>query len=126
MIEETGLATCQEDVTVKYNECANTEFPKFVAVHRMGVKSLAEGCYLAESLKPSSGQAVNKMKAAGINDAGALGLCQGAKKTNLDEFTYRKVLRGDEAVECIPLKVLTLTAGLILRQKAFSNRAGRI
>lgn len=40
---------------------------------------------------------------------------------NLEGFYYRKILRGDEVVECLVLKELKPTAGEMVRWKAVSE-----
>lgn len=60
------------------------------------------------------------MVASGTKDVGFRRLCQNTRKMDLGEFHYRRVFRGNKAVECFLLKGVRVTAEELLRRRAES------
>lgn len=55
------------------------------------------------------------MVTSGMENVGAQKICQGTRKTGMEEFCHGRVFRGDEAMKCSVLKELKLTADEMLR-----------
>lgn len=97
-----------------------------MTVQRKVAESEAEDGEIRGSPESFPRHAVVDMVASDMDDVGARTICQGRTKTDLDGLHYRKVCRDNEAVECILLKELKLTAADMLRRKAVSDRMTQI
>lgn len=96
-------------------EYARTVFSKYAAAQRKGTENETAEPATAGSLHPFSGQVVNDMVTAEMEDVRARRCRQGTRKTSLEKFCNRKVLRGNEMGDYSALEELELMARELLR-----------
>lgn len=84
--EMTSSTMWQRDLTAKSRKYARSDFSKLMVAPWKRVKFEAEGCLIAEFLKPLSKQAMGEKRESCMADAYGSGLCQGSKKPGPDGF----------------------------------------
>lgn len=88
----------QKDVPSRWNKYARTASPNYVAVHRKRFGNKAQGGPVVGPLEPAPRQVVERMVESGMEVVRSRSLCQGARNTGIERYSYGGVFSEDELV----------------------------
>lgn len=125
VIEVTSFTTCQDESSAEWHEYARSRIPKYVLVHHTKVREEAEGSANSGSLERFSWHALHESVASRTKNDEVWKFCQGARRTGLERFYYRRVFCGNGLMACSVFEEPEAMAKEMLRLKAVSAKVMR-